>query len=373
MDIGEKVVKLVYQATNDDQSRTDKFGEVFTPEHMILRILNHFPEEVLKDPKRKWLDLTAGLGQFPSVITKVLMKTLKEYEPDEIKRYTHIIENMVYMAEYQQTSANILRECLTAIVPVRLNLYVGDSLELDPVKEWGVDNFDIVIGNPPYNDQEDADHKKGGRMHMSTSFYPNFVAKAKKIVKDGGIVSMILPARGYKPFEKEGLYLSHYIPNRVDDWMKGKMVQTRSFIASTEETTPIVTHPILAKFMNLERRNDSVNKKGIALTDFYGSAKRGWAKDQVSLNNNKITMRINLTASPINLTNFNILYALTVKLFKPYFHKTNSVHDMLDLDWLEGLDREITRKDIMNAYNLTPEDMDVIDNPEKDPYLNDFR
>ena len=33
----------------------------------------------------------------------------------------------------------------------KLNLFVGDSLELDIEKVFGVKKFDIVIGNPPYN------------------------------------------------------------------------------------------------------------------------------------------------------------------------------------------------------------------------------
>ena len=34
----------------------------------------------------------------------------------------------------------------------KLNLYEGNSLQLDIQKEFGIEKFDIVIGNPPYNE-----------------------------------------------------------------------------------------------------------------------------------------------------------------------------------------------------------------------------
>jgi tRNA1(Val) A37 N6-methylase TrmN6 len=35
----------------------------------------------------------------------------------------------------------------------KLNLYEGDTLELDIVSVWGlqVNSFDVILGNPPYN------------------------------------------------------------------------------------------------------------------------------------------------------------------------------------------------------------------------------
>ena len=39
---------------------------------------------------------------------------------------------------------------------------MGNTLELDINKKWNVDKFDAVIGNPPYNNSQNNEGKKGG-------------------------------------------------------------------------------------------------------------------------------------------------------------------------------------------------------------------
>jgi tRNA1(Val) A37 N6-methylase TrmN6 len=34
-----------------------------------------------------------------------------------------------------------------------LNLYEGDTLNIDIKKEFNITKFDIIIGNPPYNEE----------------------------------------------------------------------------------------------------------------------------------------------------------------------------------------------------------------------------
>jgi hypothetical protein len=46
----------------------DKYGEVFTPETLIYNILSHFPENVWSMPHFKWLEPTAGIGNFMMII-----------------------------------------------------------------------------------------------------------------------------------------------------------------------------------------------------------------------------------------------------------------------------------------------------------------
>jgi site-specific DNA-methyltransferase (adenine-specific) len=138
-----------------------KFGEVMTPLELVKEMLSKLPEEVWSNPNLKWLDPANGTGPFPTMVIYKLMDGLKEWEPDDEKRYRHIVENMIYVCELQPKNMFLW---LCAIDPwdkYKLNIYCGSFLDegFDKhMKEvWGVEKFDIVIGNPPYNQMIDMD------------------------------------------------------------------------------------------------------------------------------------------------------------------------------------------------------------------------
>lgn len=55
--------------------------------------------------------------------------------------------------------------------------------------------FDVVIGNPPYQDSQNATGKRGG----GSSLWDKFVGLALDLVKDDGFVCMVHPALWRKP------------------------------------------------------------------------------------------------------------------------------------------------------------------------------
>ena len=87
----------------------DKFGEVFTPIHLIDEILDALPHNVWSDPKLKWLDPAAGVGNFGLLIYYRLMNGLKSKIPDFKKRGKHILENMLYQVELNPQNAQKLK------------------------------------------------------------------------------------------------------------------------------------------------------------------------------------------------------------------------------------------------------------------------
>jgi len=74
-------------------------GEVFTSFKLVSEMLDTLPKEVWSNPKLKWGDFANGIGNFPAVAIQRLMEGLKEWEPDDEKRYKHIIENMIYVCD----------------------------------------------------------------------------------------------------------------------------------------------------------------------------------------------------------------------------------------------------------------------------------
>ena len=73
-----------------------KYGEVFTPIELIDTMLDTLPIDVWSNPNLKWLDPTAGIGNFTMIVFYRLMTGLSLWEPDYDKRFSHII-NMIYM------------------------------------------------------------------------------------------------------------------------------------------------------------------------------------------------------------------------------------------------------------------------------------
>lgn len=76
-----------------------------------------------------FFDPCAGFGNFPAVIITKLMNTLKNHIPDTESRYKHIVENMIYMAEFQRESAALIEKTFSD-GEYKLNLYVGDTLTM---------------------------------------------------------------------------------------------------------------------------------------------------------------------------------------------------------------------------------------------------
>lgn len=129
-------------------------GEVFTPLYLVeemLDTLNNYG--VWSNPDLKWLEPGSGLGNFTICVFYRLMDGLKKVFPDAAERERHIIEKMLYMAELNPANVHICKSIFKANKNgYKLNIYEGDFLKLDTKKEWNVKQFDIIVGNPPYNE-----------------------------------------------------------------------------------------------------------------------------------------------------------------------------------------------------------------------------
>lgn len=176
----DKTVELINTYLGVSEIEKKKLGEVFTPFKLIDEMLDTLPVEVWNNPDLKWGDFANGISNFPIKVIQRLMVGLKDFEPDDELRYKHIIENMIYMCDIQPKNNFITTQLLGGIDKKKfnLNLYGGSFLEEGFDKHmnevWGVDKFDIIMGNPPYN--SDGGLKTGGK-----NLYQKFILKSLDI------------------------------------------------------------------------------------------------------------------------------------------------------------------------------------------------
>ena len=159
MDHIKDIILMLREYVKVGEVEKKKFGEVMTPLELVKEMLATLPEDVWSNPNLKWLDPANGTGPYPIMVIYKLMKGLEEWEPDAEKRYKHIVENMIYVSELQPKNMFLYMCAVDPFDTYKLNIYTGSFLEPQFDKHmkdvWGVEKFDICIGNPPYNQMID--------------------------------------------------------------------------------------------------------------------------------------------------------------------------------------------------------------------------
>ena len=155
----DEIVSILREYVKVADTEVKEHGEVMTPITLVEEMLDILPKEVWSNKDLKWLDPCNGVGTFPSVVVQRLMKGLEEVIPNAKKRYRHIIEEMIYVCEIQAKNMYIFHCVFDKQDIYELNTFYGSFLtkEFDEHMKnvWGVDKFDIIIGNPPYNQNID--------------------------------------------------------------------------------------------------------------------------------------------------------------------------------------------------------------------------
>ena len=131
MDRIDKVRAAIVEASVHDKSKSDSFGEVFTPFELIEEMLDKLDPSIWSDKTKTFFDPCAGKGNFPICIVKRLFDGLANVIPDADARLRHIVEKQLFMSEFQKVSADFLREQFTfGLKDVKINLYHGDTLQM---------------------------------------------------------------------------------------------------------------------------------------------------------------------------------------------------------------------------------------------------
>lgn len=83
----------VGSAIERSNERISATSEVFTPIELICFLLNQIPEDILRNPDSKFLDNSAGCGNFFIALKEILL----QYHSED-----HILNNMFYAVEFME-------------------------------------------------------------------------------------------------------------------------------------------------------------------------------------------------------------------------------------------------------------------------------
>lgn len=211
----EKAIDLIGAYLKPSKTEKKNLGEVFTPFELINQMLDKLPQEVWSDPNLKWLDPANGIGNFPAVVVQRLMVGLKDWEANDERRLKHILEKMLYVCDIQPKNMFLYLQIFDNQNQYQMNYYRGSFLDKDFDKHmktvWGVDKFDIIVGNPPYQDPS-----KKGRLGGRNPLWTQFVRKSFASLRRDAYLCFVHPSLWRQPNntkcsilrEKNIIYLS---------------------------------------------------------------------------------------------------------------------------------------------------------------------
>jgi len=94
---------------------------------------------------------------------------------------------MLYMSELNKKNCRIIKQIFNIDNKYKLNLYEGDSLNMKLNDVFGKNKFDIIIGNPPYNEES---NRKGELLPIYDKFIKFYENKYN-------MMSYIIPSRWF--------------------------------------------------------------------------------------------------------------------------------------------------------------------------------
>ena len=209
----DKILAIIHKRLTPREKQKKDLGEVFTPIELIEDMLFHLPKSDWSNPKLKWLDPANGIGNFPVVIFYKLDEGLKKLGKDkelgvdfsnEKQRRKYIIEHMIYMMEIQSNNNRIARNIFTSLCEsCKPNIWTVNTLNTtnEEIKtHFHIENFDRIVGNPPFQAFQKAKDKRGG----GDELYMKFVKKSLELLKTGGFLVFVHPPSWRKPEFNEG-------------------------------------------------------------------------------------------------------------------------------------------------------------------------
>jgi hypothetical protein len=177
-------------------------AEVSTPYKLRQEMLDKIPSKFWTK-KRRVFEPCSGKGGFVIDIIDRFMVGLKDKYEDEKERYQIIVEECLYFSDINPTNIFVCKLLIDPNEEYEINYNEGNTLELDINEKWGIEEFDAVIGNPPYNENPDNSNDP----HMKP-VYQDWIYKFNKISKK---LMFITPSKWFSSFDKKLVNLREYM------------------------------------------------------------------------------------------------------------------------------------------------------------------
>lgn len=171
-------------------------NQIFTPRDVINQMLNILEKQnpgIFENPNITFCDPYIKSGMYLTEIAKRLNRGLADKIPDERARIKHIFENQLYGFTPSKVIDAVARRFIYGVAD---GLNDENLIQKDLTEDFksgkGLNNmkFDVVIGNPPYNDD--------AKQQIYTDFYVNSLRVADN-------VCMIFPVGWQEPKSANGL------------------------------------------------------------------------------------------------------------------------------------------------------------------------
>lgn len=207
-----------------------KSNQIFTPRKVVNQMLNILEKEnpgIFENPNLTFADLYVKSGLYLTEIAKRLYRGLKSQIPDENARLKHIFERQLYGFAPTQ----IIHDIAENYIYRGFDNISHDNLKLKDLtpdfKEGIIGNmkFDVVIGNPPYQENDNGKRDDGSANASASPIYHNFIENAERI---SDMQCFVIPSRwamgagkGLKKFtekmmEDKDIQAFHYFTNPKD-------------------------------------------------------------------------------------------------------------------------------------------------------------
>ena len=392
IDRPKELLEFIESCLKPKDIEKKKFGEVFTPIKLIDEMINNLDLCHIKDygvsiftqPKLKWFDPAAGMGNFLVAVYIKLMEGLKEDFPDAEERKTHIIEEMLYMSELNSKNVFICGEIFNG-KKYKMNIHEGDTLKINESKlneKWEtvlMNGFDVILGNPPF--QQQVGPKK------TETLWDKFFMKTLTILKSSGYLVYVHPSGWrnidgkFKNIQKEIFsrnlqYLE--IHNEKDgvkmfssetryDWyvLKNETVEsTKTIVKFQDGTTNIINvnglkfipNGEFEKIMSMIAENEEENVDVIYSRSLYGTDKK------------------HMTRTKTEECKYPCVYTVNSKSELTYYYssKKHGHYEVPKFVWSNGRISSIgSYVDINGDYGLTQFAYAIVDKPENLPQIKE--
>lgn len=202
-------------------------NQIFTPKEVVKVMCDLLQENcvgIFNSKEIKFIDLYTKSGLYITEIVKRLNEGLKHEIPDEIARIKWILENQVYTVAPSNIIYNIAKNYIYGnfievstdnIIECNLTDFASEGTVIEILREeFGDDklNFDVVIGNPPYQEETAKKATTNGQKSVKNIFQ-NFQTEADKLATQ--YVNLIYP--GGRWIHRSGKGLKNFGYEQIND------------------------------------------------------------------------------------------------------------------------------------------------------------